>query len=93
MATDIQIVKETVTAKTRKLKASWTIEETYFPKFKVISEQTVDDVRWYKIEIYDMRVTNWVHSQSFKLWIRDDNSFAWWLSDSLYTLFLLKWSE
>lgn len=98
MNSNITIVKQTVTAKARKLTAGWTIDEYSLPKYIYKGLTGLFEPQWHKIIIYDVMQYEWLRDQNTELWdfhVENDshltNTFN--LHPTLYTIFLLKFGE
>jgi hypothetical protein len=91
---NITIIKQTVTAKSRKLKAEWTIEshEIADIKYYTIDDPIViDGVKWYAVQSWYDVIYDWITSRSPNLWTEEDEGYL--IHENLYTLFLLEFGQ
>ena len=90
MNSNITIVKQTVTAKTRKLKAEWTIESSEI-FYTIDNPIVIDGVKWYAVQSWYNFIYDWITSMSPSLWMNHDEGYL--IHENLYTLFILKFGE
>ena len=93
MASNIEIVKQTVTSKSRKLKASWSFHMDEIIPYDYVSNIVEDGILWHKLYIFDSKITDWLKSKSTTMWIHCDDVFTWKVADPLYIMMVLKWSK